>query len=203
MKGAVGAPVDTRATQLRKCNNNSAMPPQKQKQSHRLTTAESILPFFHLCRWRRGIQRGRTRARGAGCRRAHTTPSGGTRRRCIKSKCDAQVPPHWRVSTMYKRKLIRHKNKKVKYKSGETKVMYINSEAQRRRQHYCNKMRTEMDISKNDPSYETQNASVDSESVHGTQKLSSTLRPPCPRGKRSGKPAGPGLPSGDCTGDDD
>ena len=154
--------------------------------------------FFHLCRWRRGIQRGRTRARGAGCRRAHTTPSGGTRRRCIKSKCDAQVPPHWRVSTMYKRKLKRHK-------PGETKVVYINSVAQRRRQFYCNQMRTAMNNSKCDP-HVTFNASVNSTgSAHDTYTRNSlrTQRSPYPGGKRSGRPAGPGLPFGDSTGDDD
>ena len=126
----------------------------------------------------------------------HTTPSGGIRRKRIKSKCDACIPPHWRVSTSYIRKVIRHKCRDIR-------KPYINSKAQRRRKRYCRKMNTSMQISKCNL-HETLNASVNStESVHDKRHSLRHQRPPYPRGKRSGQPAGPGLPLGDSTGDDD
>ena len=168
-----------------------------------LNAANAILPLLLHCRWRRATRRKSMKPEK---RRAtdtpqahlstHTTPSGGIRRKRVKSKCDACIPPHWRVSTSYTRKVIRHQGRDIR-------KPYINSKAQRRRARYCHKMRTSMQISKC-TQHETLNASVNStEHVHDTRHSLRHQRPPYPRGKRSGQPAGPGLPLGDSTGDDD
>ena len=195
------------------------MPPQQQKQRHRLTTAESILPFFHLCRWRRGVQGRRTRTREAGCRRAHITPSGGKRRRCIKSKYDAQVPPQpskmnqsgrissrWRVSRAYILSQNHTRSRicdDIKQKSNK----YIGSKQQRERIQNCIQMYRYISHIKSRHKRSETGHTRDTESWDSISRPSwlnqSSKNPVRTRGRRPGRPAGPGLPHGDQTGDDD
>ena len=201
MKGAVEAPVKVHVrtrTQLRKCNNNSAMPPQKQKQRHRLAesrlnTANSVLPFLHHCRWRKAVRRRRMTHQTAETGILKTTPTGGIIRtipHLARQKHD--ISKKWRVSPMYVRRLVCINEMK------ECNA-YLYSTERKRRMKYCGQIRRALSPR------ERESALLYRRPTCSVSRLFQprTLCSPAPRGVRDGLPAGPGLPHGDSTGDDD
>ena len=209
MQCAVAAPVKVHVrtrTQLRKkCTNNSAMPPQKQKQRHRLAesrlnTANSVLPFLHHCRWRKAVRRRRMTHQTAETGILKTTPTGGIMRtipHLARQKHD--ISKKWRVSPMYVRRLVCI-NELKKCNAKKVHNAYLYSYERRRRMKYC------ANISKaliGDGLREREGA-LHRRPTCSVSRLFQprTLCSPAPRGERDGLPAGPGLPHGDSTGDD-
>ena len=96
------------------------------------------------------------------------------------------VPRHWRVSKLYERRYLNNIRQAAPYP-------YLYSRERELRMAYSTVIRKVLD---------PQNVETVLYTDPNTNKIKTLCGPP-PRGKRDGQPAGPGLPNGDSTGDDD
>ena len=126
-------------------------------------------------------------------RTSRAMTSGGMVRSAPTRKSQPNIPRHWRVSHLYERR----------YSSNIRPCItpYLYSRERELRMVYCTHIRRVLD-----PQHEAVLLYTDPDSYSGAwiaSGRSGTRCAPAPRGKRDGLPAGPGLPNGDSTGDDD
>ena len=157
----------------------------------------------------------RSKERGLITQTEHDTPDRSTRVQSPETNRIRKAPPlhrkcristRWRVSNAYilsqnaKRLRICNVNKNVRIK-------YIGSRQQRERIENCRQMHTYI-------AHITRHYKMNTKIEHKRAgdsiprksrlwHLCRSLHPVRTRGKRPGRPAGPGLPHGDLTGDDD
>ena len=138
----------------------------------------------------------------------------GTRKRSrrITLNQNSRISPCWRVSRAY---ILAQNSKRLRISNAVTtaqkqKNIYIGSQYQKHRMAYVYALRCVL--------YQTVHQRTSPNSEQSTKhalyispyscdttasKLKRALHPARDRGDRPGRPAGPGLPYGDCTGDDD
>ena len=176
------------------------LPPQVSTDSvsheSRLNTANSVLPFLLHCRWRRAVRRRRMTDQVTKTGALRPTPKGGIIRTVpYQSRQQNDISRKWRVSPLYVRK----------YMSTKPKVYdaYLHSTDRKMRMKYCTKIRRALigDSPRDREGALLHRRPTCSISRHLNQPR--TLCSPSPRGERDGLPAGPGLPHGESTGDDD
>ena len=162
--------------------------------STRLAMANSVLPYLHLCHRRRATGR-RTKGRVGHQRLLRVTVAGGAVRAAPpESQEQRRIACNWRVSKAYIRNYIGNSRMNM-----HTSSPYISSRLQTERVYYCLRVRTALGIQwikRVGPPYSS------TFSCSPTGERGAQCDPP-PRGRRAGCPAGPGLPHGDSTGDDD
>ena len=162
--------------------------------STRLAMANSVLPYLHLCHRRRATGR-RTKGRVGHQRLLRVTVAGGAVRAAPpESQEQRRIARNWRVSKAYIRNYIGNSRMNM-----HTSSPYISSRLQTERVYYCLRVRTALGIQwikRVGPPYSS------TFSCSPTGERGAQCDPP-PRGRRAGCPAGPGLPHGDSTGDDD
>ena len=154
--------------------------------------AETILPLLHTASHRHQKAQANPKVRRQRCRAAFTR----TR--------ENRIAKRWRVSYEHIRRKNRFRasRKEPTSKSQHSYIHvrnYINSGLQKQRQAICRIIRTILNIRSNSPALAI--AEINRQLIKKHPKWS--LSPRHFPGRRQGRPAGPGLPAGDSTGDDD
>ena len=159
----------------------------------KLNAANDILPFLLHCRWRRAVRKRRATTDRVTTGVLRPTPTGGIIRTVpYLSRQQHDISNKWRVSPMYVRRI-------VCINKQEECNAYLYSTERKRRMTYCIQIRKALSLR------EREGALLYRRPTCSVSRLSQprTLCSPAPRGERDGLPAGPGLPHGDSTGDDD
>ena len=193
--------MDTTATDKVCSVNDTHHTPLDVPLVFRLTTATAVLPFLHHCRWRRALGRRRTTSDVDAItdgRATRVMPNGGMIRAAPTRTNELNIPRHWRVSHLYERRY--QSNTRL-----NASTPYLYSRERETRMAYCTSIRKVLDPQ--DVETILYDDIDPNTSKTGRAWIACghprTLCGPPPRGKRDGLPAGPGLPNGDCTGDDD
>ena len=189
----------------------------------RLQAAETIMPYFLHCHWRRGMTRRSSILRKNDDNMIRTRTRSAKHLGRTKYDRELSVQNSWRVSQLYisresARRARRCQKQNVQNLSKQ-KYTYIGSKNQKQRMAYIYALHCTL------YGYKTKapdcipnkngapnciwnralNMHFKSTYTSNTaeNKLGRALHPARDRGERPGRPAGPGLPYGDCTGDDD
>ena len=177
----------------------------------RLQTAETIMLYLLHYHWHREMtsrcrrqqkmwtetneNESRPRTRSA----KHLGRTKNERKSCVLHS--------WRVSQQYmSRETIRRAQRCQERKVLHTKYIYIGSQDQKHRMAYISALRRIL-YNNGAPCIWNRALNMHFKSTYKSNtpenKLWRALHPARDRGERPGRPAGPGLPFGDCTGDDD
>ena len=166
----------------------------------RLHISELVMPYFLYCKWTRGVPRRRTKSRPT--KTNGETPTNRVRKATELDR-KGRISSRWRVSRAH----ILSQNAKrsricsaIKQKCNK----YIGSKRQQERIRYCTKMYDYFShINRHRTESETELTELWDSIPQTSWLCQSSQNPVRTRGKRPGRPAGPGLPHGDLTGDDD
>ena len=181
----------------------------------RLQTAETIMLYLLHCKWRRGMTRRcrrrqkmwtetndneiRTRTRSE----EHLGRTKNDRKSCVSHS--------WRVSQHYMLKEVIRRAQRCQKQTEQSlstqKYIYIGSHDQQQRMAYIYKLHCILYKNEAPDCILRRALHMHLKSTYTSNttasKLERALHPARERGGRPGRPAGPGLPYGDCTGDDD
>ena len=159
------------------------------------------MPYFLYCKWTRGVPRRRTNSRKE-LRTNGEIPTSRVRKATELNR-KGRISTRWVVSRAY----ILSQNAKRARICNATKQKcnkYIGSQHQQKRIQYCTQMYSYfLHTNRHRIESETELAELWNSIPQTSWLCQSSQNPVRARGRRPGRPAGPGLPHGDLTGDDD